>query len=527
MICKHYLSTAGLVGSIAILASRADAQWSHNPTVNLGISTAASDQSQPKVAPTPDGGCYVVWLDGIGTGWDTRLQRLNARGIPQWPGNGVLVADTAFSSTEDYGITVDAAGNAIVAYRDNSTGTTHAEAQKVDPRGNLLWNPAGVQVSTATSNAPKVCMLSDGNIGVMWTQSPGVRFQKLDPNGNILLAAGGIIENPVSSFYLGADLQPGDNGSAIMSWVKFTQRHLWSQKIDSAGIKVWNAGSPRIVFDGSALANGYQPAFLADGSGGAIYCWYDLGAINPLNVRVQRVDAAGTEVFPHNGVVVSTNTADRYRSNPSASYNAASDEIYVFWGDTALPTTLGTFGVSGQKIDGTSGARMWGDSAINYVPFSTMQNSFVRTVALPGGGAIVSFIDRAGGSAQIKTLRVDNAGATVWSPAIVDACALGSGKSRLFASAATGSRVLLTWGDARTDANDIYAQCVNLNGSLGNPGDVNDDGVVNVDDLLGVINAWGLCPAPPAFCPADVAVPPIGDGVINVDDLLAVINNWG
>ena len=66
------------------------------------------------------------------------------------------------------------------------------------------------------------------------------------------------------------------------------------------------------------------------------------------------------------------------------------------------------------------------------------------------------------------------------------------------------------------------------------PGDINCDGVVNVDDLLAVINAWGLCPAPPApgpapapGLPADIAPPPDGDGVVNVDDLLMVINNWG
>ena len=61
------------------------------------------------------------------------------------------------------------------------------------------------------------------------------------------------------------------------------------------------------------------------------------------------------------------------------------------------------------------------------------------------------------------------------------------------------------------------------------PGNTNGDGIVNVDDLLAVINAWGACPVPPATCPADVAPagPPAGNGVVNVDDLLAVINGWG
>jgi hypothetical protein len=53
-------------------------------------------------------------------------------------------------------------------------------------------------------------------------------------------------------------------------------------------------------------------------------------------------------------------------------------------------------------------------------------------------------------------------------------------------------------------------------------GDVNDDGVVNVDDLLLVIAAWGPCP-PPNLCEADFNA----NGVVNIDDLLTVIYNWG
>jgi hypothetical protein len=53
--------------------------------------------------------------------------------------------------------------------------------------------------------------------------------------------------------------------------------------------------------------------------------------------------------------------------------------------------------------------------------------------------------------------------------------------------------------------------------------DINGDGVVNVDDLLAVISAWGPCPAAPPPCLADINL----NGVVNVDDLLMVITNWG
>jgi hypothetical protein len=51
------------------------------------------------------------------------------------------------------------------------------------------------------------------------------------------------------------------------------------------------------------------------------------------------------------------------------------------------------------------------------------------------------------------------------------------------------------------------------------PGDLDGSGSVNIDDLLGIINAWGPC----AGCVADIT----GNGQVDIDDLLAVINGWG
>ena len=54
-------------------------------------------------------------------------------------------------------------------------------------------------------------------------------------------------------------------------------------------------------------------------------------------------------------------------------------------------------------------------------------------------------------------------------------------------------------------------------------GDVNADGIVDVNDLVMVISNWGACPVPPTPCDADVD----GDGIVDVDDLVAVITDWG
>jgi len=56
------------------------------------------------------------------------------------------------------------------------------------------------------------------------------------------------------------------------------------------------------------------------------------------------------------------------------------------------------------------------------------------------------------------------------------------------------------------------------NGSSVIPGDVNGDGVVNFQDVIQILNAWGPCDG----CPEDLS----GDGQAGFQDVLIVISNW-
>ena len=53
-------------------------------------------------------------------------------------------------------------------------------------------------------------------------------------------------------------------------------------------------------------------------------------------------------------------------------------------------------------------------------------------------------------------------------------------------------------------------------------GDVNNDCVVNVPDLLNVIDNWGSC-VPKSPCPADLN----NDAIVDVWDIVLVVQNWG
>ena len=94
-------------------------QWSSDPSTNLPLADKLNnDQVQPKVRALPNNQWYVSWFDADPNspppiGYDVFLQRLDATGVEQFPHDGNMVADLSNSSTEDYGLDVDIAGNAL------------------------------------------------------------------------------------------------------------------------------------------------------------------------------------------------------------------------------------------------------------------------------------------------------------------------------------------------------------------------------------------------------------------------------
>ena len=61
------------------------------------------------------------------------------------------------------------------------------------------------------------------------------------------------------------------------------------------------------------------------------------------------------------------------------------------------------------------------------------------------------------------------------------------------------------------------------NGNVCQPADINGDGLVNLEDLLEVVSAWGPCDASLPTCPTDVW---LCDGVTDLYDILVLIDQW-
>ena len=342
---------------ILACAGPASGQWSCDPANNLAVSDATSDQILPKISPSADGGCYISWFDGIANGFDVRLQRLDAEGNELWSHGGVLVLDRGFSSVQDYGLDVDAAGNALLVARDDSGSGVQITASQVSPSGVLLWGAGGVTLTSTSAfvATPKIAGTSDSGAVVAWTQDASVKLQKLDATGATLWGAG-LTLTPGAGAYTTSDLH--DAGTdVILSMVhqigSFTSpKHLLAQKFDAAGNTLWGT-SPLGIFDSGSLQFGNFPPFIPDGSGGAVFAWY---GTSPLQVYAQHVLSGGTEAFPHNGVAGSTNTA-RVRVDPSVAYDGSSGSTYLFW--TEQNTGQSLHGLSGQTGFDVEVSRTW------------------------------------------------------------------------------------------------------------------------------------------------------------------------
>ena len=456
-------------GLTLTLVSSAWAQWSPDPMLNLALADGPGDQVQAKVRPLPDGGWWVSWFnndpnDPPPAGYDVYLQRLDADGVEQLPHNGILIADLSNSSTQDYGLDVDADQNALLAFLDTREGSTQqVTAVKVSPLGELIWGEFGVQL-TADLNfhgQPKIAATSDGNAIVAWISASQTVLQKLDPDGQPLWSEGVSLTEPGANYSL-ADLHATADGGAIVSWVRDTgftsDRWLMANKVDADGQRLWGADHAR-VFDGGSLQIGSFPPFILDESGGALFAWYS--SRPSLQVFAQHLGTCGEELFGHNGAVGSVD-ASRVRVSPSVSYRAETDETFLFWTEENSLQSL--TGLYGQKFD-SAGSRQWGESGLELLPLGSDQQIFVQNIQ-SGDGPLVFWVDRMSfGSATLQAIHLDSQG-QLECPQFPVSSASAS-KSRLSAALGAIGVAAVAWQDSRAGNAQIFIQNVNPDCSLG------------------------------------------------------------
>ncbi|WP_257389453.1 hypothetical protein [Tahibacter caeni] len=470
----------GLASAPALSLPLGSGGWSNDIAANLAIADRGGEETQAKILPRADGGFYVSWFDNTDGGYDLRLQRLDAGGRELWLHGGILVADRSYSSTTDYGFSVDAAGNALLSFQccTQQAADERIVAAKVDADGNLLWSGGRVPVSTTGEGAQisYVAATSDGDAVVVWMNDSGQgRAQKLDATGAPLWGATGVtLPGPATGAKFIADVIASTGGDAIVSWSNQagSTRILRAQKLAALdGAALWGTDGVRISDTGN-LSAGYFPKMRADGAGGAVFAYTDFIGL-ASSARAQHLAADGTRLLGANGVLLTTSTAHGHFL-PQAHYDAASGDIYAVWVDNVVITPDSYDGLYAQRVD-SAGLRRWGEEGREIVPMTVATNgaqSLSQTVALPAPGGFAAAWVTGNTSVSdnpIRVLRLDTDGQPLWPrPALLKSSATRT--SRLASATSTAGYAAFTWSDAPGNAAgelNVRGQNLRYNGMPG------------------------------------------------------------
>ena len=466
-----------------VAATAAQAQWPSDPAENLALTDREGEQTVPKIAATSDGGAYVGWYDHASGNYDVYLQRLNGLGHKVWGQNGFLVSGHRQDTwVMEWHLIADSDDNAVLVFgdiRDKRSPSVHA--YRVSRTREMLWGPDGITLSATRYNdlsaGMRVVEASDGDFVFIWTQwttgnSGSLMMQRVSPDGVARFEEGGIaIVRESGKAPAFPDLVPAEDGGVIVSWLDDNAlgsqtKFLLAQKFGADGGEIWP--DPVMVFDAYPLSVAYKPEIYADGAGGTFLAWhYPVWLI--YNAAIQHLDADGKELFPHNGVTVSTDPViDHYY--PNLSHDPATGEIYVFFRE--YDAWSGLYGIYGQRFS-PEGERLWGNTGMALIPLSLVEVSPPLSMPVEGE-SMVFWMDRSTKiwtDIRVLAMRVDGYGKMVWSDKPLLASTYPSAKGDLQLAADPSGKAMLVWDDHRNDAvtgKDIYGQNVNADGTLGN-----------------------------------------------------------
>ena len=207
----------------------------------------------------------------------------------------------------------------------------------------------------------------------------------------------------------------------------------------------------------NALSDQSGPQIVSDGAGGAIVTWMDLRG-GVRDIYAQRVNAAGLTQWAANGVGVCTAADEQF--SPAIASDGAGGAI-ITWFDYRGTSA----DVYAQRIS-AAGVPQW---TANGVALSTFvgDQAFPTITSDGAGGAIVSWADSRSGADDVFAQRVNAAGAPQWTSGGVPVCTAANDQYNPMIASDGAGGAIITWYDIRSGSSyAIYAQRINATGAV-------------------------------------------------------------
>ena len=429
--------------------------WPDGPETNVPICTADGTQEHPRVITDGASGAIVVWQDMSSASSDIYAQRVDARGEIRWTKDGVAICLEKNSQLLP-NLVPDGSGGAIIAWWDRRTGDMDTYAQRINANGEIQWQPGGVPVCTAQGFQQDFDITTDGAGGaiIAWhdyradSGSPDIYAQRIDVEGKVLWEQDGILVSRQRSYQRYPTIVSDGAGGAIITWHDWRDENtnVHAQRVDADGQILWQVdGIPICVLP----EHQQYAAIAADGTGGAIIVWMDGRNEAGWDVYAQRVNAQGELQWQANGVPVCVAQGEQY------DYSIVGDGAggaFITWYDQRA----GDWDIYAQKLD-ASGEPQWLEDGL---PICIEPNDQYNPNIVSDGvdGVIVTWWDERDVYADIYAQRIDIDGNTLWVDGGTAICvASGRQQDAYPVNSGVGSAIITWWDMRRIDA-DIYAQ---------------------------------------------------------------------
>ncbi len=499
----------------------ASGQWSEDPAVNTQITNLPGEDVIPKVGIGPDGDYFIGYFSLEQGNYNVRLQRLDKNGNILWADDGIVVSDhPSMSWLTDWDLAVDHDNHAILTWQDiRSGGQNNVVAYRISPDGDFAWGDDGIMLSDSDNFdvAPVVTVTTDNHSVIAWQSEGEIIMQKVSSGGTKHWGEWGITlsgSNPLSW----PQLLAVDEGQIIMKYyddggVPWSPiRLLMAQRFDSDGTAVWD--NPTLIADDGSIQAWYQIVpMISDGNDGFYIAWHDFSqSMNAASAWVQHVNADGETQFVDNGVLVSSNI-DYNQFYPSIAKPENDPNLYVFWREVTGDQNF--WGIFGQKVL-PDGSIAWGDQGKAIIPVSSQP--VLPYDAQPAGEDIMVFYTHGltAVTSELRAIRVDKEGDPVWDDEYVTISSANSSKGHLDISPFANGQWVLSWEGDRTGVNNIFAQNIQPDGTLGVVEELDDLAIIEVGYILDIFVDLGT-PLEEVDLPEGVVVTLENDETIMLD----------
>lgn len=447
----QYLNPAGQV------------QWGEEGRILLAL---RGTQTNPQIAGA--GPWVIVWedvRDRNSSGKQLYAQRIGKDGYYYWTVTGTLVSDNG-SDPREADLMLDPSGETVICYQDRKRGNFDIFAQKLAGDARLLWGKWGIAVSAVAGSVAQqeVLAVGDGRAGYIFAFEDfrngfsNIYLQRINERGNLVWDQLGVAAARGAFNQRNPRLTVDGEGGAIVVFEDFrdpTGGKIYAQRIDFAGQMVWENGGIMLT-PGSRASQQSQPQIVPDGKNGAVVVFLDLrNPINYMDIYGQRLDKLGKLLWSRAGNKVNA-------GNGNQDEVKLAENLEVVWTDYRNGDRNSD--IYAQKLD-LSGALLWAEDGAPVCEAPDSQRS-PCIKSRRGGGTIVVWTDRGGGSFDVYAQRLDDFGRPQWikDGVPVEQSARTQQNPRLALNPA--DQAVIAWEDFRFGNWDIFAQQVDENGHL-------------------------------------------------------------